>query len=264
LGKPQPWPHPTVFDKAISDATAVSIQLINDKGDALTDSSKQKFEYKHFAIFDVVYMARKGLYFLNNNDEEIYVEDEIQHRVETQPMNHLLLKWGKNSSSAVTLTEGAAAPSLTFNEAPVKFGIGETIVKTIEGWCCDLSNVAVEGTVNDSALHSFILDRDFPALTLKLRSITATPLFSFRSYRDENPSGPPPTPTPPLPKRYERSGRTTLTLRLQYEYREDGWERFWRNTPKAAEAGYYHMIDSEPPYANVIPFPAVDHKAYWE
>jgi len=267
LGGPEKWPFssaPLNIDP-ILQPVCVSVEAVTDGTKATTDSDKQILNYINKMLLDVTFLPRVGDYIIDHNSQHVYYEDKLEHVNETRPLSNLAFCWGLTTETAPTQ---AQAKVLTHQEVPVLFEPGFTLTHTIEGWCRDIpetlrneaddADITAIGTVNQHEYESLNLHRKFPAKTLLLRAIIAESAFSFRSYW--YPGAPSTTPNRDL------GGKPTVTLRLIYQYKKDGWQRFYRVPigDGAAPPGLYYIrrndqVAGYPPYT---PFPVANHKTF--
>lgn len=265
LGGPEYWPFWISGNDIIKVPTCVSVEVSTDSTRASTDADGQVLNYANKMLLDVTYVPRVGSYIEDFNSQHVYWEDKLEHVNETRPFSNLAFVWGLTTTTAPT--EGQAKP-LTHQEVPVLFQPGYTLTHTIEGWCRDIpetlrneadtEDIEVIGTVNKEAYESLNLRKTFPAKTLMLRNIIAETAFSFRSYWYPGSSS-------TLPN-YDLSGYPTTTLRLIYQYKKEGWQRFYRVPvgDGALPEGYYYIrrndkVAGYPPY---VPFPVADHNTF--
>lgn len=258
LGRPEIWPKDTV----LQNMYAVSAEVISDGAEGVTDNDGQIIEYPHNALIDVTYAQRPGIYYYHAGfgvDEWLYIYDEISHRNEAFPLDHNKFIWGDSTNPATVPTDKL---TLTPYEAPVEYLPGYTFTRTIEGWCMDvpksdLLTGPIPGTTNLHDCASINLKRKFKAGTLLYRTAIITTGISFRSYRFPVPGG-------VLPPKYDLSGLPTMTLKLIYEYREDGWDKFRRVkvTSSGIEVGWYYILANGGTYPKYDPFPRTDHRIF--
>lgn len=244
-GEPEDWPHQTIFQ----NVKCVSCEITPDGGAYTVDSDGEILAYQ-YAFLDVTYAPRPGVYLEDYNNQDVYWYDELDPRVETKPMNHQVLIWGGDDPAQVPQNKIPLHP----DEAPTRYFTGQTLRHTIEGWCIETDDLAdYIGTVNADEYYSPVLLRTFPAETLLLRSLAITREISFRSYRQPT-SGP-----PPVPPSFDPSGLFTNKLLMTYEYKKEGWNRFYRNDPDTNTSGYYYIRYDTSPYDTIEPAPVVNH-----
>lgn len=257
LGQPETWPLPTIFGNVV----AVEAQVINDEGKYFTDADGQTIEYDEKAFLDITYIPRQGIYRkLTTNDpavsnpinQPVYIMDEEEPRIEALPINPNLFIWGNTAGTVPT----DKTKVLTGQEAPSKFDVGQTLVHTIEGWCGKFDIEDYVATVHSQAYTSPITNKTYAAGTLMLRNYAIPRSFSFRSFRQELD----PIPTTSF---YDPAFTATANLKLIYEYRSLGWERFFRNDLAGQAPGYYYIHWRETPYGKYVPFPAVNHNIFF-
>lgn len=250
LGNPEQWPHSTILENVV----AVTCKVSNDRGATTTDSDGQLlfYSYKHF--LDLTYMPRPGIYLVDYAGLDVYWHDEITSRTESIPTNPDTLIWGNTDTSVPT----DKLRTLTASEAPQKYENGCTLIHTIEGWPYDLNQINPAdfiGTCNDADYSSPVLtDRVFPAGTLLLKEVQLSKEIVFRSYRDPE-AGPPPLPY------VEYSGKVAPVVKCIYEYRWQGWNKFWRNDANSSQytPDYYYIRYAKDPYDLYEPFPLISH-----
>lgn len=236
LGGPQTWPKPTTI---LQDVVCVEVKPNNDQGRYTTDSNGETIDYSLFALLDLLYMPRMGVYLTDTNGQDVYWDDTQEPRLESRPLNHTLLIWGDASSPTATPFPRI---DLHSDEVPSKFEAGLTLVHTIEGFDIGFDDLkSLIGTVHNAIYLSPTDLVSYAANTLLLKHYIEIEHFNFISYR---------------------TGGTSFTLKLIYEYREVGWNKIWRNNPLGANTGYYYIRQNAPPYARVDPFPAVSHNKY--
>ncbi len=232
LGTPESWPKTPLM----SNVVCVSAELVNDNGGYSYDD--EIIIYSQYALIDCVYMPRIGAYVVDANGEDVYWLDEDSPRIESKPMNHQNLIWGDTTEAGVPNDKIQLSPE----EAPPRYEPGDSLVHTIEGWTIDYDDIdTLIGTVHSEPYFSPVTGKTYAADTLMLRNYGATRGFSFRSYRD---------------------GQPTVTLKLYYEFKGTGWNRFWRIDLKNKTEDYYYIRQNVDPYNRVDPFPAADHTKY--
>lgn len=238
LGLPEEWPKDTMFE----DVVAVSAEGQTNGGQYATDSDGEVLSYDKYLI-DVTYIQRSGVYLEDSNGSDVYWNDEHSPRIESRPMNHTLLKWGTTTPSGSGSVPTESTP-LDSTEAPSRYIGGETLEHTIEGWSIDYTDLDdLIGTVHDAAYTSPVSGVTYAADTLLLRSFTSVRGWSFISYRSLVP---------------------TTTLKLIYEFKDVGWNRFWRINLRTTPASedYYYILANQQTFKRIDPFPSVSHLKY--
>lgn len=225
-------------------------------------------------------MQRPGNYIywtggsVSTVNEWLYIYDELSHRNEAFPVDHTKLVWGLTTDVPPPSTP--TPPQLTQHETPVEYLPGYTFTRTIEGWSMDVpktedlpgqpgSGIAgpLTGTTNQHDFRSLNLKRKFKAGTMLFRTMMVSTGISFRSYRFPVPIPPGETESPVLPPKYDLSGLPTLTLKLVYEFREEGWDKFRRVNLDAKSVGWYYIRWNRDNYADKYdPFPKTDHRIF--
>lgn len=249
LGIPETWPHITVF----SNVRVISANIVTDKGYYTTDSDGQTCDPANNFLVDMVYTPRPGKYLMDESAQDQYWEDILEPRNESRPLDPTHFIWGNTDDTLPNDLDR----TLAAQEAPVKYEPGETLTHIIEGWTYDTSSIGLfQGTCNAADYVSPTLNRTFESGTLLLKNVQITKEVSFRSYRQ--PSG---SPVWPL---LEFSGKFTPKLKFIYEYKKDGWQRFYRydTNTNVYPPGYYYIRFAEPPYAKFEPFPLADHSPW--
>ena len=160
-------------------------------------------------------------------------------------MEHLKLRWDTDAP----FFDVNDLDSLHPDETPVRFERGETLTHIIEGWTLETDTLtAAIGTVASSAyttVPSYPVPKTYAAETLLLKNVIITPAMTFRSYRTDTVMG--------LP---------TYILKLVYEYKSQGWQKFYRNDSITNQSGYYGIRYNSPPYGLINPFPVSDHSKW--
>lgn len=246
LGKPETWPHDSIFLGA-SVVACVACEEVTDQGAYTTDADGQLCNYINNHLLDCTYIARAGIYVEDMNSEDVYWDDEIKPRFESRPADNMMLMWGGTDEQSIPQNKVPLNP----DAAPPIFQGGETLTHTIEGWTLETATLQdVIGTCNDELYVSVPLhNREYSAGTLMLRNYEIIHSFSFRSYRIFSAQEP-------------FSGKPTITLKLYYEYRKDGWQKFWRVNPDLQQAVYEFIRYIKSPHDIFNPFPVVSH-AKW-
>lgn len=235
LGGPEIWPKAT---SVIQNLVCVSARVDNDTGRYTTDSNGEIINYNVFALLDLTYMARAGIYVIDQNGEDVFWNDEISPRIEAKPLNHTLLIWGNQGGSGA-ITQKV---DLHSDEAPSKYDNGISLVHTIEGF--DIGHddlIDLVNTVHNAEYISPMNGRIYPASTLLLRSFSELVHYNFKSYR---------------------AGVLSTTLKLNYEEKAVGWNRFYRNDIVNKVEGYYTIHQNTSPYNQVILSQEVSHLKY--
>ena len=244
LGNPEVWPYDTIFTPGFMEPRAVSAETTPDLSRGTTDSDSEIINYP-FYFLDVTYIARNGIYGVTaisgEDPMDIYTDDVITVHNESHPLNHKMFIWGLQQTGLPTDITRQLAP----DETPVRYSTVESFVHTIEGntRSPDEASVLI-ATVNDTEYQSIILDRIFAPGTLLLRNMEVFHQYTFISYR----------PGPGI-----WSGRPTPNVRLHYEYKERGWDRFYRVDTVNNVEGYYYIRYAMSPNDIYTPFPPRDH-----
>lgn len=235
LGGPEEWPKATSI---IQNPACVSVRVDNDTGRYTTDSNGEVINYNVFALLDLTYMARAGAYVTDQNSQDVFWNDEASPRIEGKPMNHTLLIWGNQGGSG-TPNEKVQLHS---DETPTKYDNGISLIHTIEGFDIDYSDlISLVNTVHNASYVSPITGVVYAANNLILRSYSELNHFNFKSYR---------------------TGATSTTLKLNYEFKDVGWNRFWRNDLINNSSGYYTIHRASSPYDQVQAAMEVSHLKY--
>lgn len=241
LGTPEFWPI-----AGLKNIRAVSVNVVTNESGGFTDVKKQVIGYDKM-LLDVTYIARKGQYVYLYNQKRGYMEDTSELRNESKPEFYKNVIWGdKNSISTVPNDKIPLHP----DEVPTRFEPGQNITHIIEGWVEEGAGTQEEiknyiGTVNAHEYVSVNLNQRFAIGTLLLLSYTAEPSFSFISYDATT----------------TQYGKPTAILKLNYAYRPNGWEKFWRNRLDG-ESGYYYILKNNDPWDPYVPFPLKDHRPF--
>jgi len=118
---------------------------------------------------------------------------------------------------------------------------GQTLIHTIEGvvegYVQNVNLDTLIGTVTDVPYVSHVLSRTFNTGTLLLRSYTINKTFSFRSFRQSIGGGV-----------FDPSGKPTYQIKMVYEFKEKGWNRFLRWNKTNTNRDYYYLKYSYSPY----------------
>lgn len=234
LGKPENWPKGTSI---IQDPVCVSCQVNNDTGRYTTDADGQIIDYSQYALLDLVYMARAGVYVVDNSGEDVFWNDEEEPRVESRPMNYKLLVWGNTDTTVPT-----PKIQLLSDEAPSIYENGANLVHTIEGFDISFDDLeALIGTVHNVDYLSPVNGKNYVAGTLLLDAYQVINHYNFKSYRH---------------------GAISVTLKLFYKFKGISWSKFWRNGLDAATTGYHYMRHNKDPWPLFDPFPLASHIKY--
>lgn len=236
LGGPQLWPKPTTI---LQNVVCVEVKPNNDQGRYTTDSNGETIDYSLFALLDLIYMPRKGRYLIDSNGQDVYWDDEVEPRLESRPYAKDLLIWGDSVDPNLT---PQVRIDLHSDEVPSKYEAGETLVHTIEGFDIDYSDLSgLLATVHDALYVSPITGLLYGAEALMLKHFQTIKHYNYKSYQ---------------------SGNVSTTLKLIYEYKEIGWNKFYRNDVIGGVTGYYFIRQNTSPYNRVDPFPVVSHDKY--
>lgn len=233
LGNPEKWPHDTIFPYVY----CIAADVVSD-GEYTTDADEQILHSTN-SILQLTYAPRNGVYISEDYfNKPVYWLDEIEPRYESRPVPHRNFFWGNTDTSIPT----EKMPLLDGDEAPQKSEAGVSLVHTIEGWqeyaYYDLM-LASCGTTNSAAYTSPILGKTFAAGTLLLRNATIVPSYTHVSYK---------------------LGVKTYTVKLFYEWKANGWQKFWRNYGPSPD--YYYIRHNTSPYAVYNPFPMQSHSTW--
>lgn len=249
LGIPEAWPHDTI----LQNVKAVSANIVVHTGESTTDGDGVICLYSDPTLVDMTYSLRTGMYVIDDGGNDVYWEDTIEPSAEYRPENHLNFIWGNTTNTVPNDKDRTLSP----DGVPSKFEPAETLTHTVEGWPFVTEGLELFiGTVNFDFYQSPILDRTFNSGTLLLKSIQISKGISFISYRE-------PFGSPVFPLR-EMSGKMTPTLKFIYQYKKNGWDRFWRADSDTANypSGYYYIRHRDPPHAKYDPFPPADHSKW--
>jgi hypothetical protein len=246
LGNPEIWPH---TDTVITNIRAIAANLVQESGRYSTDGDGQlALLTVNPHLIDVTYTARPGLY-TTLVGVAAYIDDVMGPRIESIPLDHRQIVWGGTANNVIIpiSQQLLISPDVT----PSTYIPGEQLEHTIEGWTFTTTTMSsLIGTVNNAAYTSVPLyNRTFPIGTLLLRNIQITKGMSFNSYKLA------PYPWP---------GITTLQVKMIYEYKAQGWDKFYRlgTVSGVNVTGYYYMRHKSQPYDLVVPFPLADHTPY--
>lgn len=265
LGQPSIWPHPTTLRNVV----AVDARVINDLAAYGSDADLQVINYAHHALVDVTFIPRNGYYMTLTNiptiagtsdypvdasGQHVYWDDVIESRFETLPQTPKNFIWGNTTGT----TPSTITNNLLPGEVPPKFEPGETLIHTIEGWSGSTFNIDnFLGTVvtlpGPIPYFSLPLRKSFADKTLMLRAYSIQKSFSFRSYRE---------PVVAATGFFDFNGRATQTLKLIYEFKKNGWEKFWRTDYTSQINDYYYIMWASDPSKKYIPFPVRDHSIF--
>ena len=256
LGTPLLWPHASLIP---FKPYCVAMEVPPDMGRYSSDIDQQLVYPDGNVFIDCTYVVRTGVYLEDYNNQDVYWEDQIEPRIESRAINHRQLVWGATDAQTIPTKK----IQLMSDEAPPKYESGETLIHIIEGWTdttvkpnnptLPLMNYLTShiGTVALSAYTSIPLGRTFEAKTLLLRNVSITRSFSFRSYR-----------LPPGGSTTHYSGKPTNTIRMIYEYKKEGWDKFWRIDLENDTEGFYYIRRNKEPYGIVRPFPEINHDVF--
>lgn len=247
LGLPEKWPHPT----PLNNVYAIGSSVTSDKGEYNTDSDAQLAYVVNNYLVTFTYAPRTGIYTTVEGNYTAYVDDIIEPRNESHPLDPNKFIWGNTSDTVPNNTKRTLAAS----EAPVKQEGGETLTHTVEGWPAVTSDLdQALFTCNNAVYTSLVLKRIFDIGTLLLKSIQVTKGFTFASYRA-------PLSGPVDPGIIDYSGIAAPILKFIYEYKKTGWQRFYRYDADQTSfpAGYYYIRYANSPYPKFEPFPLTDH-----
>lgn len=245
LGTPETWPHAT----PLSNVRAVSANIVADVGEYSTDGDAQLAFNSNEQLIDFTYAPRTGVYLELGSGIDVYIEDILEPRNESKPLNPRHFIWGETTDVVPQNKDRQLSPS----EAPVKYEPGDTLTHTIEGWVFDTTNLnGFVGTCNQNAYYSESLKRTFAAGTLLLKNIQLNKGFIFVSYRA------PFVVSLPL---IDYSGLAGPIVKFIYEYKEEGWDKFYRYDSNSNDyaTGYYYIRYAQPPHDKFEPFPLADH-----
>lgn len=245
LGLPAFWPETSLFQNVV----CVAARVVGDNSIHAQHIDNEVIIYTEKALIDVTYIARPGKYVIDWYQQPVYWYDEIKPRLETLPRDHRMFVWGLTTD--VTPTDAQVSP-MTSSEVPVDFIPGETFIRNIEGFAQTMDLSTYIGTVTNAEHSSYQLGRKFPAGTLLCRNIEITPGYSFRSFRSF-------TGSPPGPTGFDPSGRNTYQLKVIYEFRKEGWEKWRRFDYGAGVLDWYYVRYNKATYPKATPFPLTDH-----
>lgn len=244
---PARWPYPcftTLYCSSvevISDGGLYTPDIDGlDEGSTLTPSGN--------ALLNVTYISRMGAYKLSYSSSILYVEDIIQPRPESIPVNPNHLVWNVYDPQNPN-TISSEKPTLQAGEAPNIPDNGMTLTHVLEGYSGPIINLNDEliGTTNAIPYVSSQLNFTFPVGTLMLRNYEITKSYSFKSFKILNtiPSG-----------GFDPSGKMTYTIKMFYEYKKIGWNVFRRADMRVQEfTDLYKIRYAESPYGEFVAFP---------
>lgn len=237
LGNPEPWPHETQFQNVV----AVAADKVANVGQYTTDADNQILLPANETLIDMTYMPRNGIYTESYISTDVYVDDIIEPRIESRPVDNRTLIWGDTDPVTVPTDHIILNPDQT----PSKYEPGEQLTHIIEGFDDSIQLVGAHiGTCNAEDYTSAPLNgRVFEAGTLLLRNLYVTKSMTFRSYRLD-------------------SGLPTYTIKCIYEYKSIGWQRFYRIDPIGNANGYYYIRYNTTPYGLYQAFPIVTHQNF--
>lgn len=245
LGTPEAWPH----ESLIKNVKAISANLVSDSGKYSTDSERQILNPDNPHLIDMMYAPRQGVYVELFVGIDVYVEDILEPRNETHPLNCSNFIWGNTTDTVPNDTMRTLAPA----ETPVRYEPGDTLTHTIEGWAYNTTGLeAFVGTCNNAPYISASLNRTFATGTLLLKNIQITKQLVFISYRQ---------PFAVVLPLIDFSGLPAPIIKFIYEYKEIGWQRLYRADPDSTlyPEGYYYIRHAKAPYDKFSRFALADH-----
>lgn len=239
LGNPESWPHTTIFQ----NVKCIAAEVIPNPGRYSTDADAQIINPVNRTLVDLTYAPRHGVYLEDYTGDDVYWDDVLEPRIESKPIYHKSVIWGTTDPAGIPV-EGQRN-ILHPDEAPQKYEPGEQLTHIIEGWtlarALDVQLLTSHiGTCNDRAYTSIPLGRTFDVGTLLLRNVITTKAMTFKSYR----SG---------------GGTASFILKIIYEYKAVGWERFYRIDPISNSSDYYYIRYNTAPWNRFQAFPIVTH-----
>lgn len=236
LGEPEGWPH---LSSIIQDVVCVQCKIKDDVSSYTTDSTGSLIHYDGNVFVDVVYMPRVGRYVVDANGEDVYWNDETAPRIESRPIPHKTLIWGTTTSPTSIPNDKIPLHS---DEAPSIYENAQSLIHTIESWDIDFSDLkSLVGTVHNASYVSPVSGDVYAAGTLLLKNYANSQGYYFTSYRH---------------------GASSAQLKLFYEFRGVGWQRFWRNDIINNTQGYYYILRNANPWDAMEPFPQTSHNKY--
>lgn len=261
LGQPSVWPKASHFTLPVVGPVAIDARVINDLAEYGSDADLQIINYNHHALVDVTYIPRNGVYWkLTSNDpssggpinQPVYLDDVEEPRIETLPTSSLNFIWGDSTGTPPADKSKALLPG----EAPVDFHVGQTLTHSLEGWSGKIDIGQYLGSVHSQSYTSPITQKTYAAGTLMLRNYSIVKSHTFRSYRMLSD----PVPTASF---YDFGQDVSQTLKLIYEYKNVGWQRFRHFDLGTSGVSYDYMHHAKPPYNVHIPFPPINHNIFF-
>lgn len=138
-----------------------------------------------------------------------FVSEEIKPTIEFQRLDHRKFRWG-----------AADGPPLQQDEAPGKQVRGLSVMRTLYNVTTLPPEIyTAVGKVNDAAYNSTLLQFNFPEETLLYGEPSLSRTFAFDQ-------------TLPVPTINSDGWNVTL----EFQYKEQGWNKFWRAEREAYEA----------------------------
>lgn len=231
-GKPAIWPYTGVHELYCVGCQQTNVNM------AFSVNQEELLE-TDYVFFNLSYTAKLGRYMLGGGGITYYIEDSLEPRYETRPLQHSLYCWS-------TIETGETAKRvLTSNEAPVKSNSGFTLLHTVSGYFTlptDLEQLL--GTTAHGNYTSPNLNKNFdPSSTsgydgvLLLRTVNVVQEFTANSYLGDQP---------------------TYTLKCRYEYKKEGWNQFWRSS-RVSPGGFYDRIQFQNLGVDEVFFESADH-----
>lgn len=248
ISAPTIWPYASAMTLYCTSA-----EISPDNG-IYTSDDENTITYSGNAHINATFMARMGQYKQSYMSSIVYVEDIVQPRTESVPVNPLNLIWSKYDSQNPNTVPDEKL-SLQGGETPTIPDNGMTLIHTIEGYHGDIIGLNDEliGTTNGIPYVSERLNFTFPVGTLMLRNYEISKSFSFKSYKINN--------TIP-PGGFNPSGLMTYTIKMFYEYKKVGWQVFRRADMRLQSFNeLYNIRYAESPYDLFIPFPTNPYHA---
>lgn len=243
LGVPATWPITCGLDRV----KCIAINVMTDSGKAVAaDSDLQIINYTGKVLLQCTYMPRVGRYLSHTTlTSTSYVEDSIEPRYESRRMTDSQLIWGGVSKTYIP--PASEQVPVVGEEVPMKPIPGFTLTHLIEA-CpfAAISLIPLLGTTNNAAYTSAQFGV-FDEKTLMLRAMQIVEGYSFVSYRAYNPISEP------------LAERPTMQVRAIYEWKEQGWNRFWRTYGEQQGGGYYYVRYAYDPFDLATPVEPADH-----
>lgn len=250
LDAPGNWPYTSFTPLYCS-----SVEIVSDGG-LYTSTDDVTLTPAGKGLLNVTYIARMGEYRMSYTSSIVYVEDLIQPRAESIPVNPLHLIWSKYDPQAPNTVQDEKI-SVQVGEPPNIPDNGMTLIHTIEGYhgrIIELNDDLI-GTTNSVPYNSTQLNFTFPVGTLMLRNYEIGKSFSFKSFKVTN--------TNP-PGGFNPTGKMTYTIKMFYEYKKIGWELFRKADMRFQTfEDLYNMRYAESPHAVFKPFPQSPHHAHF-